>query len=108
MKAKIYLDNDLIGTANFKIADESMGGIIANFIPNEHYNHYKQLIQSKTSEKGIANVSDFNFRIVVDNYELTPEGGIGITDLAELDEIIIEAAGLEQKIMERLKKEANR
>ncbi|MEY3240195.1 MAG: hypothetical protein RIR11_1633 [Bacteroidota bacterium] len=79
-----------------RISDESMGGIIGDLILNENYQRYKNRIQSKTEEKGIANVSDFNFRFLIDDYELSPEGGIGITDFIEFDEIIIESADNQQ------------
>lgn len=108
MKANIYIENELIGITNFRIADESMGGIIGDFLPTENYEKYKNKIQSLSESKGIANVSDFNFKLELeDNLILNPEGGIGITDLKEFDEIIIESAGNERGIIERIKKEAS-
>ena len=104
----VYIDEKIIGTADFKISDESMGGIIGDFIPNESYQNYKNQIQSISENKGIANISDFNFRILIDGNELKPVGGIGITDLKEFDEIIIESAGNNQELIERIKKEASR
>lgn len=108
MKANIYIENEIIGTTNFRIADESMGGIIGDFLPNENYEKYRNEIQSLTESKGIANVSDFNFKLELKDYQiLNPQGGIGITDLKDFDEIIIESVGNEQEIIERIKKEAS-
>ncbi len=108
MKANIYINNELIGFTNFRIADESMGGIIGDFVPNNNYGKYKTEIQLLTENKGIANISDFNFKIELDNnHILNHEGGIGISDFEEFDEIIIESAGIEQEIVERIKKEAS-
>ena len=104
MKGKIYIDEDLIGETIFKMADESMGGIIGFFIPTSNYEKYKKKIQFLTKEKGIANISDFNFSITIENEEeLNPRGGIGITDIKGY-EIIIESAGNEQSIIEKIKK----
>ena len=109
MKAKIFIKEDYIGNTNFRIADERMGGIIGDLIPNESYKKYQGIIQSLTEKKGIANISDFNFRIIInDGYELNPIGGIGITDSEKFNEIIIESAGNELKIIDRIKKEASR
>jgi len=109
MKAKIFITNDLIGETTFRITDESMGGIIGDLIPNENYKKYKTKIQFLTEENGIANISDFNFRILVDDkIELSPEGGIGITDMEEFNEILIESAGNNRKIIERIKNEVSR
>ena len=109
MKAQIYINHDCIGETNFRLVDESMGGILGDLITNDAYEKYKIKIQSLSEKKGIANISDFNFRILIDNKrQLNPEGGIGITDIKEFDEIIIESTGNRQEIIERIKKEASR
>ena len=108
MTGIVYIGENTIGTADFKISDESMGGIIGDFIPNEFYQTYKKQIQSISEKRGIANITDFNFRILIDNKELEPVGGIGITDLKEFDEIVIESVGNRQEIIERIKEEASR
>lgn len=109
MKAKIFISDVLIGETIFRITDESMGGIIGDLIPFEDYGKYKTKIQFLTEEKGIANMSDFNFRILIDNTrELNPVGGIGIIDSEEFEEILVESAGNNREIIERIKKEASR
>jgi len=102
MKGFLYIDNDQLGEVDFRIIDESMGVIGGDFIPKGSYDKYKPLIQSQSNQKGISNITDFNYRIVLkDKTELNPEGGIGITDLEEFDEIYVEAAGLEQNIIQK-------
>jgi hypothetical protein len=54
MKAKILIDNEVIGTTNFRIADESMGGIIGDLTTNENHKKYKAEIQSLADSKGVV------------------------------------------------------
>ncbi len=104
MKAKVYINENVVGTTNLKISDESMGGIIGELVPNENYNLYKSNIQSLSEKKGIANCSDFDFILELDNKQkLNPEGGIGISDFKDFNEIIIESAGNSNEIMELIK-----
>ena|SRR5688572_12705166 len=103
MKGIVFIDNDEIGAADFKVIDESMGGIQGQLTPTETYKKYKKQIQELFDKKGIANVDDFNFKIVLDDKTvLRPEGGIGITDSSELDEIFVESAGLDSKVIEKI------
>lgn len=96
MKGFLYIDNDIIGEVDFKIIDESMGGIGGDLIANENYKKYQPTIQQHFEKQGISNVDNFNFRILLgDNTELKPEGGIGVTDSADFDEIYVESAGLD-------------
>jgi hypothetical protein len=106
MKGKVFIDNDEIGSADFMIIDKSMGVIQGELNPAENYKKYKERIQNLYDEKGIANIDDFNFKIVLDDKtELRPEGGIGITDSAEFDEIFIESAGLDHEVIEKIGKQ---
>lgn len=103
MKGTVFIDNEEIGFADFKVIDETMGGIQGDLDPTENYKKYKTQIQDLFDKKGIANVDDFNFRIVLaDNTELQPEGGIGITDSRDFDEILVESAGLDYIIIEKI------
>jgi hypothetical protein len=103
MKGIVFIDNEEIGSADFKVIDESMGGIQGELNPTENYKKYKRQIQDLFNKKGIANVEDFDFKIVLeDKTELESEGGIGITDSSEFDEILVESAGLDYKIIEKL------
>ena len=95
MKCFIYIDAVKIGGADLSVIDESMGVIGGEFIPSGAYNKFQSLIQDQCEHKGISNLSDFNYRIAIANHiDLNPEGGIGITDLRDFDEIYIECAGL--------------
>ena len=96
MKGFLYIDNDIIGEVDFKIIDESMGGIGGDLIANENYKKYQPTIQQHFEKQGISNVDNFNFRILLeDNTELKPEGGTGVTDSADFDEIYVESVGLD-------------
>ena len=104
MKGILYIDNDNIGEVSFSIIDDSMGGIGGNLIANDNYKKYQPTIQQHFEKQGISNIDNFNFRIVLaDNSELKPEGGIGITDSADFDEIYVESAGLDSETMNKIK-----
>lgn len=104
MKGILYIDNDNIGEVSFSITDESMGGIGGNLIANDNYKKYQPTIQQHFVKQGISNIDNFNFRIVLeDNSELRPEGGIGITDSADFDEIYVESAGLDTETINKIK-----
>lgn len=99
MKCSLYIDNDKIGEVDLEVIDESMGVICGDLIPNENYRKYKPTIQQHFELKGISNVEDFNFKITLENgTELKPEGGIGIIDSVEFDELKVEAGGLDLSI----------
>ena len=109
MKGTIYIDHIEIGYAMFTITDEAMGGIVGQLVPNENYNSYKDKIQALTASKGIASIEDFQLHIKINNeFELRPTGGIGITDIPEIDEIIVESAGIDHQIIEKMKNAKNR
>jgi hypothetical protein len=100
MKGFLYIDNDKIGEVDFKVIDESMGGIGGDLITNDNYKKYQQVIQQHYERQGVSNTNNFNFRIILeDNIELIPQGGIGITDCAVFDEIYVESAGLDLSIL---------
>jgi hypothetical protein len=103
MKGFLYIDNDKIGEADFKVIDESMGGIDGYLIAYDSYKKYKAMIQQHCDKKGISNIIDFNYRIFLeDNTELTPAGGIGVTDIESLDEIYVESAGIDCLTIEKI------
>lgn len=96
MKAYLYIDDLNVGEVNFTIIDESMGAIGGSLIPNDNYKNYQATIQEHSEKKGISNLDDFHYRILLeDNTELQPEGGIGVTVSVNFDEIYVEAAGLD-------------
>ena len=99
----LFIDNEKIGEVDFKIIDESMGMIGGVLLPNSNYMKYQSTIQKHFESRGISNILDFNFRIIQNDIELKPEGGIGITDSKEFDEIIVESGGLDQTTLEIFK-----
>lgn len=104
MKGTLFIDNDIIGVVNFSTIDETMGATGGYLITNETYKIYQPAIQQHVKNQGISNSTHFNFRIVPeDQSELKPQGGIGITDCKEFDEIYVEAAGLDFRTMDKIK-----
>ena len=98
MRGYLILDGQRLGEVDFKILDESMGAIGGQLKPFPAYEMYKKQIQKLTQLKGIANIEDFGFRISLGDAIVNDiGGGIGVTDLEELDEIEVEAAGLDRE-----------
>jgi hypothetical protein len=95
MKANLYIEETIIGIVSLEITDETMGVLSGILEPNENYINYQNTILQQCDNKGISNSNDFNYKLELENgYTLTPEGGIGITQLADfIDEIFIETAG---------------
>ena len=107
MDLKVYIDDDKIGTVKLLGIDESMGGIVGELVPEEPYEKYRSLIQKiSNSQKGIANIEDFNYRISLGtNFINDPIGGIGICHLKEFEnEIHFESGGLDQITINNLMK----
>lgn len=103
MKAFLLIGNEKVGEVNFTIIDESMGEIGGNFTPNESYRKYRIEIQKCYDKQGIANITDFNFRIILsDNTEIYPAGGIGITDSRDFDEIYLESGGNSRDTIQKI------
>ncbi len=103
MIGQVYIEKEIIGEVDFKIIAESMGVIGGNLIPNSNYLKYQPVIQEHFERNGISNIHDFKFRVILDEIELKPEGGIGITDSKEFDEIFVESAGLDQLTLDKLR-----
>ena len=95
MKAKLFIENILIGNLELIISDEFMGVLSGELMPNENYNKFQKDIFNHFDKKGISNITDFNYRIILENdYELNPEGGIGIIHSRDyLNEIFVETSG---------------
>lgn len=104
MKGILYIHDVNIGEVIFSITDENMGVIGGYLIANNKYKKYQLTIQQHFDKKGICNIDDLNFCIVLeDNSKLRLEGGIGITDSANFDEIYVESAGLDIEIINKIK-----
>ena len=95
MKANLYIDHIEIGNLSLEITDESMGVLSGRLNPNKNYENFQSKILNNFDEKGISNITDFNYIIILQNgYILLPEGGIGIIHSREfIDEILVETAG---------------
>ena len=104
MKAFIYIGDDRIGEAELSATDESMGAIGGPFKAWSAYEKYRASVQRHTDEKGISNSDDLPYRIVLANGSgLQPQGGIGITDIKDLEEIYVESAGLDAATISAIK-----
>lgn len=102
VKGTIYIDNEEIGFADFRIIDASMGVIQGMMTPTELYTKYRKRVQDLYNKKGTANKEDFNFKIFLENKTVVePAGGIGITDAPEFNELIVEAAGVDVECWEK-------
>jgi len=100
MKGYINIDDERIGEVDFMVTDEKMGCIGGPLVPYPAYDKFKIKIQLICENKGIANVDDFNFSAFLgDEIILNPEGGIGITDIRDFDEIIVECNGISSEII---------
>ena len=101
MRGTIYIDGVLIGKSDFKVVDPSMGGIEGVLVTAEAYFKYRDQIQRLTESKGIANVEDLDLTIRLENgTTLDPHGGIGIVDGPSIDEIIVESAGIDHRVID--------
>ena len=104
MNGTVYIDKICIGEVNFKVVDESMGGISGQLHPNHNYSTFKEKIRELSERNGIANVDDINIEIHLKNgSDIDQRGGIGIMDILGTDEIVVEAAGLRYDIIEKIK-----
>lgn len=102
MDCKVYVENEIIGNVTFEIIDESMGAVSGILRTNENYKKYQKIIQEQTEEKGISNTENFKYRILKNNeIEIVAEGGIGISDSLEFNEIRIESAGINLSAFEK-------
>jgi hypothetical protein len=101
VKGFLFIDSNKLGSVDLKITDEAMGVIGGMLDPLPEYNQYRKQIQRLYDQKGIANVEDFNFSIVLEGGgKLEGAGGIGVTDSRDHpDEIYVESAGIKAEIL---------
>ena len=95
MKANLFIEKTEIGNIELEIIDEFMGVLSGKLNPNENYYDFKETIMNNFDEKGISNINDFNYKLILENgCQLNPEGGIGVIHSREfIDEILVETAG---------------
>jgi len=100
----LYIDSKIVGEINFQVIDESMGAIGGVLLPNLAYEVYRNKIQNLCEVNGIANVTDFNFKIILhNNITINPMGGIGVTDMPGFEEIYVESAGISADIINMIR-----
>ena len=95
MNIHIHIDDDLIGEVELRVIDESMWVVGGNLIPTPLYQKYQAQIQVLYNTVGIAGMRDFNFKAIFQGLVLDPQGGIGITDSEEFNEIYVDIAGVD-------------
>lgn len=103
MNGIVFIDDYEIGIVDFKVIDENMGAIGGDFVATENYSRFKNEVQKLTDKNGNSNSENFKFRILVDNVEFKPIGGICLTDSEEFDEMYLDVAGLNQNELEKVK-----
>lgn len=108
MKGKVYIGDDWIGDADFRILDDSMGVIGGELEISGLYQQYQVRIQEHCKEKGISNSHDLSYRLLLHEMEVQAEGGMGIMDFPEYGEITVEAGGLDPDAMEMIRQETAR
>lgn len=99
MKTKIYSNKTLIGSADLKISDESMGVISGEFIASEGYYSIRENVREFNSSKNKNYVlwNNLRFNAQLENgYFIHSIGGISIGDFQEVtnEKIEIDIAGV--------------
>lgn len=98
MTGNLFINIVQIGIVDFSVIDDSMGIIGGQLNCSSAYKDFRIEIQRLSETKGIANSEDFLFSVWIgDEIRLTPQGGIGITDLIDFDEIYVEVSGLNEQ-----------
>lgn len=97
MKAYLYVGDIKVGEVDLSVIDESMGAVGGYLLTNPNYKKYQSRIRQQYELQGISNVNDLDFRLLLydETTTIDPSGGIGVTDSEDLDEIYVEAAGLD-------------
>lgn len=103
MKGFVFIDNEEIGFVNFKKIDETMGVIGGDFFANENYTKFKKDIQKLTNKYGNANSVNYNFKVLLNDIELNPFGGISFVDSEEFNEMYLDVAGLNENTIKKVK-----
>jgi len=106
MKATIFSNKDVIGTANLEVGDFSMGGLYGDFYPNDNYfskiqKYVWKFWSSKNTDFKEWNSLKFNIQLENEMF-LMPIGGITFDDIEELkhEQKRIDLAGVDTKIIE--------
>ncbi|MEO6963128.1 MAG: hypothetical protein ABIY90_14225 [Puia sp.] len=84
----LLLENEHLGEIDFKVIDESMGVVGGDFVPYLAYYKWQKQIQSLYLTKGIANVDDFDFEVMIDGKIVEPMGGLVLQILKSLKKFL--------------------
>ena len=105
MTGLIYIEHDIIGKIDLQLINKSDRVIGGKMIPAPGYEKYKIKIQELSSDKIVADDSDFPFRIILEDSTLVdPEGGINLTDMIESpNDIYIEAYGVSKEVVRKIR-----
>ena len=104
MKAKIYSHKNLIGEADLKVADESMGGLGGVFEPTKNYIEVQKVFQThQYNQNRFENLEKIRLNVQLENgLFLLPIGGILIGDCEELpnEDLEIDISGVFRFVIE--------
>ncbi len=105
MTGLIYIEHDIIGKIDLQLINKSHRVIGGKMTPTPGYEKYKIKIQELSSDKVVADDSDFPFRIILgDSTLVDPEGGINLTDMIDSpNDIYIEAYGVSKEIVRKIR-----
>jgi hypothetical protein len=104
MRGFLRLDNETIGEFEASVVDEGMGVIGGDLNVHPAYEKYRKRFQALYGQKGNANSDDFNFEVILDDGTIVrTQGGVSVTDAPEFGERLVDAAGIDYKIIERVK-----
>jgi hypothetical protein len=106
MKADVFSNEFLIGTADLKLSDESMGCVYGEFLPNQNYfDKVQQYVWRfwETNEPNYEEWIQLQLNVQLENgYFVYPIGGYTIEDIRDLQEEPkrIEIAGLYRHVID--------
>lgn len=106
MKAKVFSHEQLIGTADLQVGDESMGCVFGEFLPTKnYYNGIQEAVWEfwKTKKPDYQKWNALRFNVQLDNgYFLFACGGFTFDDVQELtnEPKRIDIAGLYRHVIE--------
>lgn len=101
MNGYLKLNEVVLGEINLKLIDETMGVIGGTLIPHSEYFNYQNNFQTICENKGIPNSDDFPFSLEIPNV-IKIGNGIGVTDIAGIADVEIEAVGLPYEVLTKL------
>lgn len=102
MIGHVYINNDRIGDVNFRVISQGHCVISGDLMPDDNYEKYRPAIRDHCERTGVSNVRDFNYRVLLPEAELQPQGGISITDHPDFDEIIADVYRIDRISLERV------